>query len=70
MFVKFLDGRRKGEVAEMKFADAQALIARGGAEKYPPNPRPTPIVREAREASAQGGYLRPAAQPKKKGKKR
>ena len=33
MFVRFLTGRRKGEIEEMKFVDAQAVIADGRAER-------------------------------------
>lgn len=32
MFVRFLDGPRKGNVEEMKYADARLLIADGRAE--------------------------------------
>jgi hypothetical protein len=34
MFVRFLTGRRAGTVEEMKFADAQPLIADGRAERF------------------------------------
>jgi len=33
MFVRFLTGRRKGELAELRFLDAQALIDDGRAER-------------------------------------
>lgn len=59
MFVKFKTGPRAGEIAEMKFSDAQALLADGRAEKYPADDAP--------ESSAPPA---PAAQPKRKGKKR
>jgi hypothetical protein len=33
MFVRYLTGRRKGEVEEMKFLDARALLDDGRAER-------------------------------------
>lgn len=33
MFIRFLTGRRAGQIAEMKFADAQPLLNDGRAER-------------------------------------
>lgn len=41
MFIRFLSGSRKGQVEEMKFVDAAALLADGRAERaYPADPEP------------------------------
>jgi len=53
MYVRFLSGRRKGEVEEMKFLDAKAVIADGRAED---------AYAEPTAAAAPA----PAAQPMKK----
>ena len=64
MFVTLKAGPRAGQVVEMKFIDAQALLADGRAEKYPPDPAGhAPIEASAKPAEA------PTA-VKRKGKKR
>lgn len=63
MFVKFLTGTRAGEIHEMKFVDAQALLADGRAEMAYQEPKPAPPAPRANDAA-------PANPPKAKKKKR
>jgi len=55
MFVRFLTGRRKGEMAELRFLDAQALIEDGRAERaYQEPPVKAEAVRESPAHAEQG----------------
>jgi hypothetical protein len=48
MFIKLLTGPRAGEVFEMKYADAKALIDDGRAVlAFPPDPPAVPTLTEA-----------------------
>ena len=63
MFVRFKLGPRAGEVHEMKFADAQPLLADGRAELvYQESPMPAVVT-----SNGEGrGLLEPATRAKAK----
>jgi len=63
MFVRFLTGRRQGEVAELRFLDAQVLIDDGRAERA----YQEPAAKAAAMPQPAAGSERKNA-PKKRGK--
>lgn len=65
MFVRFLTGRRKGEVAEMKFVDAKALVDDGRAERAYQDP-----PAEQSSVEAKPGSNAAQAEKHKKGRRK
>jgi hypothetical protein len=53
MFVKFLSGRRAGEVAEMKYADAVPMLADGRAVLAFPEPQSAPATPAEAESKSE-----------------
>lgn len=65
MFVRLLTGRFKGELAEMKFSDAQPLIADGRAERAYQDEPATALAVEESEATNEGQNSQTLQDPRK-----